>query len=850
MNPNWLFLLATILATSQSLNLEKCDRSALGMESGEILDEQITASSSFDEQSVGPQNARIRTEKASGAWCPKTQIRNGSYEFLQVNLNLTHLITTVETQGRYGNGTGAEFTNQYFIDYFRSGGSWIRYRNRSGHELMSGNSDTASAVLNSLDPPIVASKIRFVPYSEQTRTTCLRVELYGCEDFEHLDSYSASKDGSGEFKDRIFEATKDVDRFIGGKKGLGLLTDGLVASSDPQKSAKNSWIGWKKNDTQGSVILIFEFDRIRNFTDVVLFAWGEPIDQIHVEFSDDGNVFDPMTSVLSTYPRALDPENPTSYSINIPLPNRSGKFVRFRLTFQASWIYLTEIEFNTVLLNETIDMSDGASYYNAWYFVMVAIIVLLFLVLFAVLVIICWTRKRTDKKLGAESRNLSGTKSGLVVTTLGGNGAPRHVIQPPPKLLAQFNGTFYGEKDLSQRILSRSSASASSGTVNKDTPPSLLDINFPPPPPSTESSECTSEGIYCENNQNMPLIGSPASSANNTPQRRRKPMMASRKNKTLPHRPSVVTEEANFAFIGHPTATKSFDQLSPIVRIPQKSITLIEQIGEGKFTAIFLCEIPEILPKAVIKVIKDDAEDIPAAAKALHSEAQILSKLDHPNLIRLYGVSEDYSVIVEHIALGSIREFIQSEREKLNFGSLLHFVTNIASGMKYLEQNGVVHGHLSVRNCLVESNLNVKIAGPRGQMHHAQLRYSAPECIILNEWTHKSDAWSFGTTAWEILHYCTQIPFENLTNQQIVDYARQLIEGAPQTIQLEFRNELCPPEIRDLLKECCLSDPLTRPAFLEIQLFLSRKAMSFTLQNARRPRPTGLALPQSVSLYK
>lgn len=101
------------------------------MEDGRIADAQIGASSSFDALSVGPQNARIRTEKASGAWCPKAQIRNGSYEFLQLSLSAVHVLRGVETQGRYGNGTGREFAQTYMLDYWRPGTArWLRYRMR------------------------------------------------------------------------------------------------------------------------------------------------------------------------------------------------------------------------------------------------------------------------------------------------------------------------------------------------------------------------------------------------------------------------------------------------------------------------------------------------------------------------------------------------------------------------------------------------------------------------------------------------------------------------------------------------------------------------------------------------
>ena len=238
------------------------------------------------------------------------------------------------------------------MDYFRFGAQWIRYKNRTGHSLLTGNWDTTTTVLQHLDPPIIASKIRIVPHSEQTRTMCLRLELHGCEDGDALIAYSLNREGSGEFRDRIFEDTKAVDTIMGGRKGFGLLTDGIIASNAPHDSAgrpytNSSWIGWSHNSTFGKIILIFEFERVKNFTDVELFAWGEPIDIVEVEFSQDGNAFSPEDSVQSRYPFDSEAQKPGPYSIRVPLPNRSGKFVRIRLNFQGKWIYLTEVDFNT-----------------------------------------------------------------------------------------------------------------------------------------------------------------------------------------------------------------------------------------------------------------------------------------------------------------------------------------------------------------------------------------------------------------------------------------------------------------------------------------------------------------------
>lgn len=45
---------------------------------------------------------------------------------------------------------------------------------------MTGNSNTYLEAKKELDPPMWASKVRFLPYSYHMRTVCMRVELYGC----------------------------------------------------------------------------------------------------------------------------------------------------------------------------------------------------------------------------------------------------------------------------------------------------------------------------------------------------------------------------------------------------------------------------------------------------------------------------------------------------------------------------------------------------------------------------------------------------------------------------------------------------------------------------------------------
>lgn len=47
-------------------------------------------------------------------------------------------------------------------------------------QILPGNINTFEAEARNISPPIIAQKIRIIPYSTHPRIICLRVELYGC----------------------------------------------------------------------------------------------------------------------------------------------------------------------------------------------------------------------------------------------------------------------------------------------------------------------------------------------------------------------------------------------------------------------------------------------------------------------------------------------------------------------------------------------------------------------------------------------------------------------------------------------------------------------------------------------
>uniref|UniRef100_A0A915C0W7 Discoidin domain-containing receptor 2 n=3 Tax=Parascaris univalens TaxID=6257 RepID=A0A915C0W7_PARUN len=789
-------LLTTVLVVPNAviaLKLSSCTTRPLGMESGMIEDSQITASSSFDTISVGPQNARIRRELASGAWCPKAQINKDVYEFLQINLGRAYAITAVETQGRYGNGTGREYPTEYMIDYVRGEERWMRYRNRNLSSVLVGNVDTSTAVYRALDPLIIASRIRFVPFSLHPRTMCMRVEIYGCEYDDGLMYYSMSHDGSRigdhDFRDRIFENSQMSSSFSGAKKGLGLLADGLIATWNPlgeyvAARSNSSWIGWSKLMTNGSIELIFEFDQIRNFSYMELWAYGSSVRTTEITFCTDGRNFS-LSSQISSIQRSADGESrPRQFPLRIPMHGRRGSAVKLRLTFTDPWLFLTEVHFQSIAFNTTTTSTPThpSLFITSIFF---AGLLLLFAFLTCVVCGILVARRKSST-----TRSYNKREAKMLVTNAGEKGVSTSLCPAAANDFQFHKGTLFLDKDKKWQPTTWGGNNLKS--------PSWSNFHFPPPP---------SDMYGVDESSAEPLLGGMATPTRVTAQSPRRNHV----NRTWPKK-KFVDDNLHYATSNVAESAKSYKPAT-LEKIDSPSVVLGLELGEGRFTVVRVAKFGDKTVAA--KMLRELA---PQAKSALMDEAKILSQVDHPSVIKLYGTSDDLSLYLELASNGNVRHYLR-RHPSINYTAVVKIANEVASGMKYLEQKRIVHGHLSPQCILISANLHAKVASPRGLFHHAQLRYSAPECIIANEWTCKSDVWSFAVSVWEIFSKCEHLPFEEMSNSELLENSRRLYYGEVATY-LEFDSSV-DEETADLLSDCWRTAASERPTFLEIQYLLS-----------------------------
>ncbi|OIT22826.1 PREDICTED: uncharacterized protein LOC109217063 [Nicotiana attenuata] len=229
-------------------------------------------------------------------------------------------------------------------------------------------------------------------------------------------------------------------------------------------------------------------------------------------------------------------------------------------------------------------------------------------------------------------------------------------------------------------------------------------------------------------------------------------------------------------------------------------------------------------------------------------EAEILSKLHHPNVVAFYGVVQDgpggtLATVAEFMVNGSLRHVLLCKDRYLDRRKRLIIAMDAAFGMEYLHSKNIVHFDLKCDNLLVNlkdpSRPICKVAdfglskikrntlvtgGVRGT-----LPWMAPELLNggSNKVSEKVDVFSFGIVLWEIL--TGEEPYANM-------HYGAIIGGIVSNTLRPPVPSFCDSEWRMLMEQCWAPDPAIRPSFSEIARRL--RAMAAACPTRPQAHPT------------
>ncbi|KAJ8264218.1 hypothetical protein GJAV_G00146620 [Gymnothorax javanicus] len=271
------------------------------------------------------------------------------------------------------------------------------------------------------------------------------------------------------------------------------------------------------------------------------------------------------------------------------------------------------------------------------------------------------------------------------------------------------------------------------------------------------------------------------------------------------------------------------------LHFPRANLHTITTLGKGEFGEVLL---------AKAQGIEEGEEETVVLVKSLQTrdeqlqldfrrEFEMFGKLNHANVVRLLGLcreAEPHYMILEYVDLGDLKQFLRISKNKqtedkakpqhLGTKHKLSICAQIAQGMEHLSNHRFVHKDLAARNCLISAQRHVKISAlslskdvyNSEYYHYRQswipLRWLPSESVFEDDFSTKTDVWSFGVLMWEVLSL-GELPYSKLSDEQVLEglQAGKMRLSAP---------EGCPSKVYKLMGRCWAPSLKERPSFSEI----------------------------------
>jgi serine/threonine-protein kinase len=211
--------------------------------------------------------------------------------------------------------------------------------------------------------------------------------------------------------------------------------------------------------------------------------------------------------------------------------------------------------------------------------------------------------------------------------------------------------------------------------------------------------------------------------------------------------------------------------------------------------AVFLARDPDAERDVAIKVITDAGTDQEMRARFLR-EGRAAARLRHVNIVTVYEVGEFKAqpyIVMEYVDGESLAAVIH-QRRSLSLAGKLGLIRQVCDGLHFAHQAGIVHRDVKPANLMVDGTGVVRILDfgiariegsgmTRADAMIGTLNYMSPEQMLGLAVDQRSDIFSLGAVAYELLSYRKAFPgsiadglLHRLPNAR-PDSLRELCEG-------------------------------------------------------------------------
>jgi tetratricopeptide (TPR) repeat protein/tRNA A-37 threonylcarbamoyl transferase component Bud32/TolB-like protein len=230
-------------------------------------------------------------------------------------------------------------------------------------------------------------------------------------------------------------------------------------------------------------------------------------------------------------------------------------------------------------------------------------------------------------------------------------------------------------------------------------------------------------------------------------------------------------------------------------------------VSEGGLGIVYKAEDLTLHRTVAVKVVKPTHTDPEAASRRFLREAQVVSQIEHPNVITIYEVVSDGDknyIVMPHVQGVSLRQRLRggpfAPREAIDIA------VQVASGLEAAHKLAVVHRDIKPENVMIDASGLCKILD-FGVAHLVDrstltgkgrivgtLPYMSPEQVQGGQVDHRSDIYSLGILLYEML--TGQLPYEHMEAPALF-YQILNVDPPP----LAHSNPASPPELQAIISK-------------------------------------------------
>ena len=187
------------------------------------------------------------------------------------------------------------------------------------------------------------------------------------------------------------------------------------------------------------------------------------------------------------------------------------------------------------------------------------------------------------------------------------------------------------------------------------------------------------------------------------------------------------------------------------------------ELGFGAYGRVYLVKNRYTEKKYALKVInKRKLIQAFGDCRLIYNEIEIHSKLNHPNIIRLYNKQEtedEIQILLEYAEKGNLFNLIQRENGIDESNAFKYFI-QIVNAVYFLHQNNIIHRDIKPENILFGENNLLKLCDfgwakelilNNRNTFCGTMEYMAPEIVGSENYDFAVDVWSLGILLYELI---------------------------------------------------------------------------------------------------